>query len=229
MRLLLLLIVASTVAVAVSITFRFYPTEILFTVGGALFGFVLAQAGEALARADLGISVLDDPLNSIGQEGTESWKFLHVVVTNRPGRLKHALFGGHTATFCQADVEFLDASKKRVLFGVDGRWSSTGEPVQILSSGRVFDFSKVPALRFDHITPGKSAWLAIAVKNDGEAEFYGFSNISYAHPKLNNPEWRLEGKSVPVRVTVVAGQGERTTKEFVLLNPNEGVANFKLS
>lgn len=223
-----LFVLASAGVVLWSIAARFHPTEIGFTVGGALFGFVLAQVAASLAAADLEVDSLDDAENSIAEADRERWKFVHVVVTNRRQQLRHIVFGSRRAIFCQADVEFVDSVTERTFFTLEGRWSSIGEPVQLLKGDRVFDFSKVPALSFDHIAPGKSARLAVAIKIEGQSEFYAFSNLSYAFPKLDNPEWRIESMESAFRVTVTAGNGERVTKQFKLLNPSRDLADFKL-
>jgi hypothetical protein len=132
------------------------------------------------------------------------------------------------AMFCQADLEFLGPNDD-LRFAVDGRWSSTGEPRTPVGANRVFDFTKVPALRFDHITPGRSANIALAIKHEGEAECYGFGNLSYADARLSRPVWRVDQASIKVRVTVVAGNGERVRKTFVIDNPDLTLDAFTLS
>ncbi len=229
MKVFFFLLWLSAVIVIVAFALQFHPGEFALTVGGTILGFLLSQASLGLARADLRLAPVVDSANTIGTDGVDRWKFLHIEVANSPSGIKEKLFGSRTAVFCQANVEFSDASGSRRLFSLDGRWSSTGEPTQLISSGRIFDFSKVPALRFDHISPGKSAHLVVAVKNDHQSQFYGFSNISYAFPKLDNPDWKVSSNSSRVRVTIVAGNGESVTKEFVISNPNGGLADFSLA
>lgn len=223
----LLLVLVSGILVLLSVVANFHAAEIGFTVGGTLFGFALAQVAASLAAADLEISSLDDSENSVGELGPERWKFVHVVVTNRRQFVRSLVFGSRMAMFCQAEIEFLDPHTRRAMVTIDGRWSSTGEPIQVLKRDRVFDFSKVPALRFDHIAPGKSARLAVAIKNEGQSEFYAFSNLSYAFDKLDNPAWKIAHSRSPMRVSVTAGNGERSTTEFTLRNPSRRIADFK--
>jgi len=101
--------------------------------------------------------------------------------------------------FTIARIKFLDFDTNKEIFSLDGRWSTTGEPLQTISNGfgtnQAFDYSKVPGLRFEHILPGESSNLAVAVKIGGESSFYGFSNYSYAFDFFKNEEWKLDRDS----------------------------------
>jgi hypothetical protein len=207
--------------------------EGVFLLAGAFFGFVLNLVAQSLSRATLKIEILDDASNS----RTATYKFLHVRVANvEPPAYLRWLFGSQVSTFTKAKIKFLEPTTSTSLFEVDGRWSSTGEPMQNMvvtdpsgqiSHVRLFDYSKVPSLRTEYILPGESVNLAIAVKFQGDSGFFGFSNESYAFD-LQNPDWKLHSVAVPIEITVAAGNGERITRRFTIVNPNSNYDHFRI-
>jgi hypothetical protein len=69
--------------------------------------------------------------------------------------------------------------------------------------------------------------LCVALKLDGEDEFYLFNNDSYRFPHWKNPAWRLPRGSYGLRVTVSYEIGV-AVREFRLVNHGPGRDDLQL-
>jgi len=203
--------------------------NILLTVAGALLGWFLSIILKNYSKPDILISALDDNLNT--NPGTH--KFLALNVENKKRSwLKKAIFGEKAALFCKAKVEYFNENGSNLFSSsFDGRWSSTGEPVMQVGNERHFQYNRVPDLRFEHIMPGDSSNLAIAIKINGDQEFFAFDNVSYAYlsDAFRDPNKKVSDRLCKIKVQVTSVDGIYPKKYFWIHNPSSRLNGFKIS
>jgi hypothetical protein len=124
---------------------------------------------------------------------------------------------------------------------IHARWTSQPEPLLpvVLSQavggastqttflmGSVTDGARlIQARRMDvHCRSDES--VSIAVKFDGEADCYIFSNESYLSPKWQNPAWRLPLGRYLVRVTIEYDSSK--VEHFQLINDGPSLDDLQL-
>jgi len=197
---------------------------------GSYLGFTFNLIAQAMSKANLKITILPDNENS---RFLDQGKLLHLRITNEQHKWKlvNFLFGPKLSQFTRAKITFGSGTSA---VSVDGRWSSTGEPLDaiftqgtngLMFAGNIYSPTKVPGLRFEHLIPGQSENIAIAYKNKGDAEFYAFSNESYAH-NFKNPAWKLDGDNMIVQIVLSAGNGEYLKKSYKIRNPSTEIDAF---
>lgn len=113
-----------------------------------------------------------------------------------------------------------------------GKWDASPEPRHFWEDSRAYhlDFQGwlTTVARSVDILPNKSEELAIAVKHQGDQEFYVFDAWSYQLPDWRLPDNKIGGlKSVKVNVTVTSGDVVKS-KSFVIENPDGNLVNFRL-
>ncbi|MBI3671507.1 hypothetical protein HY249_01795, partial [Candidatus Azambacteria bacterium] len=201
-------LVLFTIAFTAFVVFSgmFDNTEAIYLVLGAFIGFALNIVAQNLNKADIEITVLKDSQNIKGSDGERVWKFLHVKVTNKKrSAIFHSLIGSKISLFTRARIKILDPYTQKEIFSIDGRWSTDNEQSKTMIVGanvKRSDGVKVQELRFEHIFPGESSNLAIAVKIDGQENFYGFSNLSVGYDVFQNSKLRLDESAVFAEVEV---------------------------
>lgn len=194
----------------------------------AFVGWLLARVLQNLEKPDLKLEVFP----SLPNHDYGAHKFLAVRVTNKNrGFLRRVLFGNRSALFCRAQVKFTSVEGSELLSSqLDGRWASTGEPVLQIGSRRLFQYNRVPDLKFEHIMPGRFCDLAIAIKHEGEPEFYAFDNESYAYlPQgFRDPNKSVSDRICTVDVQIVSADGAYPTRRFEIHNPSNRTSTFKI-
>jgi len=166
-----------------------------------------------------------------GSRGTDSWRFLHVEVLNNikaPSWLRWILLPGlpprYAASAAQAWVSY--SQKGSEILRVEGRWSSTPEPLTPTTQGALFDSSKVLGGQRENIPYGGKSAVAIGLKFDGEKDCFAFNSWSYAFPKWKNPDWRLPDDRYEVRVVVTTSGYQFLSPVYVLDNPSPRRSDF---
>jgi hypothetical protein len=203
-------------------------------VVGGIIGFV------ASFYASLWVEFLRRPILAFrvgnvgdGTRGSDSWRFLHVSVynTTKPPRwLRFVLLPGlpprYSASATQAWISYRLQGKE--VLKLEGRWSSTPEPLIPTSRGVLFDPSKVPGGQRENIPFGEGSAIAVGLKFDGDPEYFAFNSWSYGFPKWKNPDWRLTKARYEVVVTVVTGGYQYPSPTFILDNPGIAKTGFNL-
>lgn len=148
-----------------------------------------------------------------------------MVVRNvNRNKLKSFFIDNYTANNARAWISFIDIQTKTELLKINGRWTSTKEPVNY-TTGTV-DIGSALLVSRETIPPGEESEISIALKQNGEKECFAFNNESYLHA-WKKPDFKLEEKRYIVRVKISA-EGRTWQKDFVLLNLGTTMKNFKL-
>ena len=93
--------------------------------------------------------------------------------------------------------------------------------------GVVLDPSRLTSDSRIDVYPGETTPLDVAVKFDGEADAYGWSNLSYvSDPPWRHPDWKLPPGRFLLAVTVFSS-GQKCEGLFRLLNEG-GPKDFRL-
>lgn len=202
--------------------------QILFTSLGAL---VSAFLGTSFAiwvdhRKTPNIAL---EVGEIGDDAKGNYRFTHLKVTNLPrkGLLKKAVFGNKLANYSKVQLEFLDPKSKKQLFSIQGRWASTAQPVAITDSGIKFNDAQAFIGETETILSEEDKPLDVALKFDGEDEFYGFNNWSYIREQWKNPDWRCDLKEVLLRAHFRC-DSSKVVKEFIIVNPGKSIKEFQI-
>jgi len=200
----------------------------LIGLGGAIFGWCIARLSQNLERP---VIILESfPESSDHDYGNH--KFLAIRVTNKNRSwLKKIFFGQKAALFCRAQIKYLNNQNSEIIPNfLDGRWASTGEPVIQVGNERLFQYNRVPDLKFEHIMPGQYCDLAVAIKHKDEKEFYAFDNISYAFMNVGfrDPDKKIDEKICNLEVQIISSDGIYRKKSFVIHNPSDKLNTFKL-
>jgi len=193
----------------------------------AIVSALLAAAGIALVlylewikRPRLTVGIADPTDREYSKPGGSILKCRYVLVYVENGALPvplRRLTQRRTAAACGALLTFRTPGQARPLFDpVVGRWDGTPEPLQPRpDGGYVLDVTKVPAGQVKDVALAGREIVAVAVKFDGEPQFYVWNNESYLH------EWRrpplLDGRQYDVDVSVQSG-GVQVTARFRLCN-----------
>jgi len=133
--------------------------------------------------------------------------FVHIAISNhRPSGWLGRCFTGTTVTNCRASFTFV-RSGVEVLGPIDGRWSGSVEPI----TPRDFPDS----YRWDLAATGHPEQIAIARTENGVA--HAFSAASYAYPRWQRPEWKLEPAEydLVVRLAATEAQAHATLRLIV--------------
>lgn len=169
------------------------------------------------------------------------YRFLRASVKNQASVPWLAWFiRGDAALNCQAKVSFFGKDETE-LFQFLGRWSNT--PLPIVTTRRanpqggytednVYDSSRVPLGRTIDISPGAAQDLDIAVKFQGEAEAYGFTNENYISNNSPSTERWRSGRYLPdkrhlIRVSLTC-EGVSFGDTLTLFNETTELESFRL-
>jgi hypothetical protein len=153
------------------------------------------------------------------------FRFVHVRVRNAGWKLVRWQLR-RTATFCRARISFGDLGSKAPRFTIDGRWTSMGQPVVPVPGGMLLDLNAALVVPREHINPGDSADLAVAIKREGMFDCFAFNNRSYAHNWMN-PDWHLEPRTYWIRVEVVSGE-VLAVQVFYLVNTGHQLSGLRI-
>ena len=155
------------------------------------------------------------------RNGTLVRRFLQVDVINRPTwRWLRNIFSRESAAHAFGTIEFRHLDDTPLFPQMDGRWSASLEISQVVTGAIPFSPNLIEPLRFRDIFSNRIEPLTIAVKWGGEDECYGFNNISYFHPRFQNPIWRIPEGNFNVHVTISFGS-ETVERTFRLRNPRD--------
>jgi len=204
---------------------------IAFIVGflASLASVILYERGKRPSlKVSLG-STRDDQ-----KQGITPYRFVHVAVENKPVWWPLKLITDRSIAYaCHAVIRVHHQPDKKRAIAQDilARWSRTPELLQTAAisttAGPVMlqipDITKLSQGRRMDIFPSYKEEIAIAIKFDGDAECYMFSNESYLihNPLQNkpwrNPVWKLDIGNYDVMVRVFSGSITKST-HFVLEN-----------
>ncbi len=157
------------------------------------------------------------------------YRFVHVVAINKPIRRPWKYFTDRSmAHGCQAIIEVYNADKpqnRMIKEDIHARWAGTPELLQSVTIPskqgsiviHVSDITKLPQGRRMDLLPDYKEEIDIALKFDGEAECYVFSNESYFYPNWKNPNWQLGKGNYEIVVKLFSGS-LRKEKRFLLIN-----------
>ena len=167
-----------------------------------------------------------------GEYASGRFAFLHVTVINKPLR---GLFGlvqrREVAGDCRVQMVFEGNDFK--LGPIEGRWSTTPEPVRVdIRDGQVTTFIDASLIPLGHrwtLAPDEAgADLAVAVKTQGQQECFAFNGWSYLHPRWSNQEWRIPKGTYRVRVTA-SSAGASVERTLTLVNESESLDGFRIT
>jgi hypothetical protein len=188
-------------------------------VVAVLTSVIAAYIWDRTTRPTLRVSV--DKGRALGQSpGQPPHEFFHVVVANTDG------IGGvvprRPAWACSATIELVSVRTGEAIGpAISARWTSQPEPLLTVGVGgsvvNVPDVARMISGRRVDVHAHQPQQLSIAVKFEGDPDFYLFTNESYVHPQWSNPAWRIPQGTHRVRVTVYSESG-RTQEDFKVEN-----------
>jgi hypothetical protein len=201
-----------------------------FIVGGVAAAFTLLAVATPYVlgwarRPSLEIQI--GPKN----EGEREWgrfAFVHVNVVNKPlGSLFGLVERREVASNCRVQMVFEGDNFK--LGPIEGRWSTTPEPIRVDAGGGFVDPSLIPIGHRWTLAPDEGgADLAVAVKTQGQQECFAFNGWSYLHPRWCNQEWRIPRGTYRVRVTA-SSAGASVERTLTLVNESESLDGFRIT
>jgi len=204
--------------------------NLFFSILGAFIGAFLAIWRENLAKPNLVIkpgSFGDGSYQHIGR----SSRFIHLKVINKewPRWWQRFFYGLRSAHSCKAKLDFIDPITKSTIFSIQGRWNSTPEPLIPITSPNVGIFDPARAMHgeIETILPNEEKEITIALKFEGDDEFFGFNNWSYLFSNWRNPKWVIEKASVLLKITLWWDSG-RMEKCFVISNEQKTINSFHI-
>lgn len=196
---------------------------ILFLVIGAVIGWFFQRLTDLLTGPKFKIEGITGSVFQLPGT-TNKFKFLNVKATNiKRGFLRRLFVGNSTATNARVRVYFLDTETKAELLEINGRWTSTKEPVDYRGNINIGDALIISR---ETIPPGESAEISIAVKEETKTDCYAFNNESYLYSWFKQ-DFLLDQKRYIVRV-LITSDGKEWSKEFTMLNLGTTLRNFKI-
>ncbi len=190
---------------------------------GAIGGWGLTRGMTYLSRPNIEMIVGGEAY--LLQHTANEIKFLHVKVINKTRNLfMRFLFGNPTLNNARAWISFIDPVTKTEIFKINGRWTTTKEPINYDTNKVDFALAILPSREI--IPAGEESEISIAIKSINESSTYAFNNESYLH-KWKKSDFELIDNRYLIEVKVAA-DGNEWKKRFVLLNPGKSTANFKL-
>lgn len=189
---------------------------------GAALGWFLQRLTDIYSKPRLTFEIGSDPI--FLPETSAQVKFLNVKIKNvKRNLLSNLLLGNHSASNARSWVSFADPVTKAELLKINGRWTTTKEPVDYKGGINIGDALITSR---ETLPPGEESEIGIAIKEDGKNEAYGFNNESYLF-SWKKPDFELSEKRYILKVKVAA-EGKEWSEEFVLVNLGKTLRNFKL-
>jgi hypothetical protein len=190
---------------------------------GTIVGWLFTRGMSFISRPNIQIELGDEGHLLPGT--SNEVKFLHVNISNKKRPvLFRFLFGNKTANNARAWINFIDPTTGSEILSINGRWSTTQEPIDYANNQLNIGLILVPSREV--IPTGESSDIAVAVKLVNEDSAFAFNNESYLH-SWKKPDYELSGKSYYVEVKIVS-DGYEWTKVFTLLNPGRSTKYFRL-
>jgi hypothetical protein len=195
------------------------PVTIGFLLG-ILGSLAAAIVYDRVTRPKL--TVLPDTNRALGQAtGQAPHAFYHVLV--RQVTPAWPLPGRKPAWDCKLTLDVIDIAGTSILPDgpILGRWASQPEPLLPTLQGsqlvNVIDFARFTTARKANVHSHEDQSVSVALKYEGSADCFLFSNESYLFPRWERPEWRLGPGDHRLRITLDYERG-REVRHFVLRN-----------
>jgi hypothetical protein len=134
----------------------------------------------------------------------------------------------------RATMEVFDCAGRAVFDSIVARWSGSQQPfrTQVVGGTRaqVPDESLIPLGQCFDVHSNVEEQIDVAVKYEGGAECWIFSNESYFHA-WTKPDWRLDCGEYYIRLQLYyeSGQGRPTTQWLMLKNTGRGFEDWSVS
>lgn len=196
--------------------------DFLLILFGAILGWLLQRLTDILTAPKFKIDIGTSP---VFQNSTtkDSYKFINVKAKNVKRGIFSFFISSNTATNSRVWLSFLDPVTNAELLKINGRWTTTKEPVDYHGGVNIGDALIVSR---ETIPPDESTEISVAVKKQGTDECYAFNNESYLY-SWQKPDFQLDQKRYIVQIKIAA-EGKEWTKNLVLLNLGKSLKNFKL-
>ena len=208
---------------------------IITSVAGGLIAFGLVILVQWLQAPNLVISVGSE---SPDQHNPPQWKIIHIKIVNSPKKFRLSPLNAISAFSVKGKVTLSSVSDKLSFFG---KWASTPQPLSLLAmhtpQGVTVTQITNPNMALlpskEDIHPAKddseSVQLAVAIKFDGDSEFYGFSNESYLDPNLKKSNLKLNHRSCSGTLLLSGGGIGTLKQDFKISNRTNSIDNFHLT
>ncbi len=171
-----------------------------------------------------------EPPRESERDGTP-FRFYDVVVNNRPIPALSSRLGRQPAWSCQARLDVFGKDGEALIEGVVARWSSQPEPRLRMGPMGMPLFDRALCVQGERcdIHGHKPEPIVVALKEEGDADWYLFSNDSYQNSTWNGkkPEWRLPQGNYRLRVTLLF-QRAPVTKDFNLVNGGTSLDDLRI-
>lgn len=119
----------------------------------------------------------------------------------------------------------MDIETRAELLKINARWASTKEPVDYVNNR--IDIGGALVLSRETIPLGEDAVISIAVKKQDKNPCFAFNNEGYLFA-WKKPQFELSQQRYIVQLRIAA-EGKEWKREFLMLNLDNNVANFRLA
>lgn len=209
--------------------FQLFPISILEVLLGIPVGFFLFLLIEEFKKPSLSFIVVEEPLSEKEIDKTiYKWKFLNIKVLNKKKRFRYF---NSTIRDARAFLIFKDPCSKKEILKINARWYSGKEPLIYLGNKTVVDIGFALIPQRETIPPGEEGGIAIAVKFEGNSNFYAFNNESYLYQDegpWSYSRYKIKKDHILLCVSVKS-EGVDYQEEFLIKNPNKTRHDFQLS
>lgn len=165
-----------------------------------------------------------DPSNLELEQG--KFRSVNIKVANERRRGWKSFFN-QTATQVRVYLIFKDYDSKKPLFNkIVARWNTTREP--LTPDYKQVDVGLALTNPREVISPGEEASVPIAIKKEGNKNFYPFTNESYLHSDFSKSEWELEDNRIIVSVQVHSAEIELKEVDFLITHKKQ-LSQFNIS
>lgn len=161
--------------------------------------------------------------DSINQDNTypqghpksgERWKFFIFEVENKRFSKIFSWIPRQRAESCHGKLVFYKKGEITPIFSFKGRWSSSPEIPYLDRSSQI-----IKSITPDPVTipVGEKETMAVIVKNENDADAYGWNNLSYSDEyKWKNENYKLEQGEYIVESIINTHNGITFKKKFKL-------------
>lgn len=198
----------------------------------SVFALLVFWIERVFCRPSLGITI-----GAINESPDGSLRFLHVNIVNLDWPRWFFMFRRSTAENTKAEIVFKERDFRKIIFSIEGRWSTNLEPLrqdldEVGFPRRIYDLELARIGGLADISPSRSSQdlregkLVVAVKLKDDNECYGFNNESYAEG-IKRESAELQRGMYDIEVIIRSG-GVVVRREFILENLGNDLKSMTL-
>ena len=197
----------------------------LVGIVGIVIGWIFQRGITFLSKPNIRIILGEDAFMNKGLENEK--KFVHINVYNdKRNKFFRFLLDNQSANNARAWVSFIEPITKSEFFKINGRWTTTKEPVNYETNKADISLALIPPR--ESIPAGENSVIVIAIKSNNSSSAFAFNNESYLYDNWEKPDHELSENIYIVEVKVTS-EGYEWKKRFILHNPGKTTSRFNLN